>query len=64
MKKLDSDLEEELDRRKITNGMFLDLGTDPVTQAIWLAERGFKVIGSDLSETAIKEQEMFSRVIL
>lgn len=45
MKNLDSDLEEELDRRKITNGMFLDLGTDPATQAIWLAERGFKVIG-------------------
>jgi SAM-dependent methyltransferase len=50
----DSDLEEELDRRKITNGIFLDLGTGPATQAIWLAKRGFKVIGSDLSEAAIK----------
>ena len=51
---LDSDLEEELDGRKITNGIFLDLGTGPATQAIWLAKRGFKVIGSDISEAAIK----------
>jgi SAM-dependent methyltransferase len=29
------------------------LGTGPATQAIWLAKRGFKVIGSDLSEAAI-----------
>jgi SAM-dependent methyltransferase len=51
---LDSDLEDELARRKITNGKFLDLGTGPATQAVWLAKRGFNVIGSDLSETAIK----------
>jgi ubiquinone/menaquinone biosynthesis C-methylase UbiE len=52
--KLDFDLEEELYRRKITSGKFLDLGTGPATQAIWLAKRGFQVIGSDLSEAAIK----------
>jgi SAM-dependent methyltransferase len=51
---LDYDLEEELNRRIITSGKFLDLGTGPATQAIWLAKRGFKVIGSDLSEAAIK----------
>ena len=51
---LDSDLEDELYLRKITNGKFLDLGTGPATQAVWLAKRGFNVIGSDLSETAIK----------
>ena len=51
---LDSDLEEELHRRKIINGKFLDLGTGPATQAIWLAKRGFNVTGSDLSEAAIK----------
>ena len=51
---LDPDLEDELDRRKITNGKFLDLGTGPATQAIWLSKRGFKVIGCDLSEAAIK----------
>ena len=50
----DSDLEKELDERKIINdGRFLDLGTGPATQAIWLAKRGFKVMGSDLSEAAI-----------
>ncbi len=51
---LDLDLEEELDRRKIAKGKFLDLGTGPATQATLLAKRGFQVIGSDLSEAAIK----------
>jgi SAM-dependent methyltransferase len=54
----DFDLEKELDERKIINNAndsikFLDLGTGPATQAIWLAKRGFKVIGSDLSDAAI-----------
>jgi SAM-dependent methyltransferase len=50
----DSDLETELDERKIIiDGKFLDLGTGPATQAIWLAKRGFEVIGSDLSQAAI-----------
>ncbi len=47
-------LEEELDHRKISNGKFLDLGTGPATQAIWLAKRGFNVTGSDISEAAMK----------
>jgi methylase of polypeptide subunit release factors len=51
---LDSDLENELNQRNITEDKFLDLGTGPATQAIWLAKRGFKVVGSDLSEAAIK----------
>jgi SAM-dependent methyltransferase len=50
---LDYDLQEELNRRKINSGKFLDLGTGPATQAVLLAKRGFKVIGSDLSESAI-----------
>ena len=52
----DSDLEMEIDERKIiANGgkKFLDLGTGHATQAIWLAKRGFNVIGSDLAEAAI-----------
>lgn len=51
----DSDLEKELDERKIINNhyKFLDWGTGPATQAIWLAKRGFNVTGSDLSEAAI-----------
>jgi SAM-dependent methyltransferase len=57
-KNFDFDLEKELDERKIIDNTnysktFLDLGTGPATQAIWLAKRGFKVIGSDLSDAAI-----------
>ena len=54
---LDSDLEETINEYKITNGKFLDLGTGPATQAIQLAQRGFNVTGSDLSENAIKKAE-------
>ena len=49
-KNFDSDLEKELDERKIINvggQKFLDLGTGPGMQAMWLAKRGYKVIGSD-----------------
>src|SRR5918911_5361174 len=56
---LDSDLEEALHRRKITNGKFLDLGTGPATQAMWLAKRGFNVTGSDLSESAVNRAKYF-----
>ena len=51
---LDSDLEEELERRKISKGRILDLGTGPATQAIQLAKRGLEVTGSDVSEAAIR----------
>ncbi|MGA9153311.1 MAG: class I SAM-dependent methyltransferase [Candidatus Nitrosopolaris sp.] len=53
--RFDSDLERELDQRNISpNGKkFLDLGTGPATQAIWLIKKGYNVIGSDLSEAAI-----------
>ena len=50
---LDSDLEKELERRKIAKGRILDLGTGPATQAIQLAKRGLQVTGSDISEAAI-----------
>jgi ubiquinone/menaquinone biosynthesis C-methylase UbiE len=52
----DSDLQKELDKRKISadgGKKFLDLGTGPATQAIRLSKRGFTVIASDLSEAAI-----------
>jgi SAM-dependent methyltransferase len=53
--RFDSDLERELDQRNIiaSGKNFLDLGTGPATQAIWLVKRGFNVIGSDLSNAAI-----------
>jgi 2-polyprenyl-3-methyl-5-hydroxy-6-metoxy-1,4-benzoquinol methylase len=62
--RFDSDLERELDQRNIiANGKkFLDLGTGPATQAIWLVKRGFNVIGSDLSEAAINRQESYMLV--
>jgi 2-polyprenyl-3-methyl-5-hydroxy-6-metoxy-1,4-benzoquinol methylase len=53
---LDSDLQEELDKGKISvddGKKFLDVGTGPATQAIMLSKRGFTVVGSDLSEAAI-----------
>ncbi|MDQ4013293.1 MAG: class I SAM-dependent methyltransferase [Thermoproteota archaeon] len=50
---LDSDLEEELERRKVSKGRILDLGTGPATQAIQLAKRGLEVTGSDVSDAAI-----------
>lgn len=50
---LDHDLAAELARRKITQGVFLGIGTGPGTQAIALAKLGFTVTGSDLSEAAI-----------
>ena len=52
--RLDRDLEEELERRKITTGRILDLGTGPATQAIQLSRRGLKVTGSDVSAAAIQ----------
>ena len=54
---LDADLEEELERRKISQGKFLDLGTGPGTQAIKLRERGLNVTATDLSQTAIKKAQ-------
>jgi|tagenome__1003787_1003787.scaffolds.fasta_scaffold20983397_2 SAM-dependent methyltransferase len=50
---LDEDLRRELERRHIKEGMFLDLGTGPATQAFQLAKMGFRVVGSDISEAAI-----------
>jgi SAM-dependent methyltransferase len=54
---LDADLKEELERRNISHGKFLDLGTGPGTQAIKLHERGLSVTATDLSETAIKKAQ-------
>jgi hypothetical protein len=56
----DTDLEKELDDRKIINyGKFLDLAIGPATQAIWLAKRGLRVIGSDYSKLRLTEVERF-----
>jgi SAM-dependent methyltransferase len=52
---LDPDLDRALRDLKIHSGFALDLGTGPGTQAIALAELGFKVIATDISKAAIKK---------
>ena len=46
--------EQALDELKVHEGRALDLGTGPGTQAIQLAQRGFDVTATDLSEAAIR----------
>lgn len=57
-KHLDKDLKYELSDRNIRTGTFLDLGTGPGTQASALAEMGFKVTGTDISEKAIEKAKL------
>lgn len=50
---LDADLEKALKKLNIDTGKALDIGTGPGTQAFELAQRGFQVTATDLSDTAI-----------
>ena len=50
---IDSDLDRALAKLNLQAGTVLDLGTGPGTQAIALAERGFQVTGTDISDAAI-----------
>jgi len=52
---LDPDLDSALAARGISAGRALDLGTGPATQAYALAECGFDVTASDLSEHAVEQ---------
>ena len=60
---LDQDLEQELKKRKITTGRFLDLCTGPGTQAIALANNGFEVTGTDISRCTIEEAKKRSEAV-
>ncbi|WP_316506994.1 class I SAM-dependent methyltransferase [Nitrosopumilus sp.] len=60
-KNLDLGMGIELD--SLEKGEFLDLGTGPGTQAIEIAEIGFKVTGSDISESAIKKAKEVSNKV-
>lgn len=52
---LDPDLENALARHGVTSGAALDIGTGPGTQALALAERGYRVTGTDLAEAAVEQ---------
>jgi 2-polyprenyl-3-methyl-5-hydroxy-6-metoxy-1,4-benzoquinol methylase len=52
--KLDDDLRQTLDQLELRGGSALDLGAEPGTQAIQLAQRGFDVTAADISEAAIR----------
>lgn len=52
---LDLDLKQALIKFNIHTGSVLDLGTGPGTQAIALAEKGFKVTATDISATALQQ---------
>ncbi len=53
--KLDRDVEKALLEYNINRGTAIDIGTGPGTHAIALAKLGFKVTGTDVSETAIRK---------
>ena len=50
---LDPDLDQALTKLNLHTGTLLDLGTGSGTQAMVLAERGFTVTGTDISDAAI-----------
>ncbi len=52
---LDLDVEAALERQGLSDLRVLDLGTGPATQAMNLAKRGFDVVGTDISASAIKK---------
>jgi len=52
---LDADVEQALKGHRIRGGRLLDLGTGPATQAMNLAKRGFDVVATDISGSAIKK---------
>jgi cyclopropane fatty-acyl-phospholipid synthase-like methyltransferase len=55
--KLDPDIEDYLVAQGSNRLEILDLGTCSGSQAIELARRGHRVVGTDISETALKQAE-------
>jgi cyclopropane fatty-acyl-phospholipid synthase-like methyltransferase len=58
---LDRDIESFLYERGIASGRVLDLGTCSGSQAIQLAKRGFDVVGTDVSSTALEQARKSSK---
>ena len=52
---LDKDFERALTQHRLQGKRILDLGTGPATHAMNLAKRGFEVVGTDISPSAIKK---------
>ncbi len=52
---LDPDIESALGAHATEGARILDLGTGPATQAVALARRGYSVVASDISETAVRK---------
>jgi cyclopropane fatty-acyl-phospholipid synthase-like methyltransferase len=52
---LDADIEQALKAHRLRSGRILDLGTGPATQAMNLARRGFDVVATDISRSAIEK---------
>lgn len=52
---LEAEVVRLLEEKKLTAGRALDLGAGPGTQAIALAERGFTVTATDISEAAVQK---------
>jgi cyclopropane fatty-acyl-phospholipid synthase-like methyltransferase len=52
---LDTDIDRALKAHRLRGGRILDLGTGPATQAMNLAKRGFDVVATDISGSAIKK---------
>ncbi|MCH7492652.1 class I SAM-dependent methyltransferase [Patescibacteria group bacterium] len=59
--KLDSDFERVLSAISGSSKRVLDVGTGPGTQATELAKRGFKVVATDISPTAIAKARVLAR---
>ena len=57
---LDHDVDNALRRFGIKEGVALDLGTGPGTQAMALSNLGFQVTGSDLSYSAIEKAKLLA----
>jgi len=54
---LDKDIERFLDEYGMNSGRVLDLGTCSGSQAIELAQRGFDVLGTDISKIALSKAQ-------
>ncbi len=58
---LDPDFEAALTRRRLGGKQILDLGTGPATHAIALASRGYDIVATDISPSAIKRAKRVAK---